>query len=113
MGISPYKILVFLTILRLTSVVALDPKGGASPPDYETLEITQTNDFIEEQHVHEPKRKGLVVVPEKRIPAIVFQIIFLLFNLLFLGNTMHDWTGPPPPKPPPKGEEPYMVTFEM
>lgn len=113
MGSIPYKILVLLTILRLTCVVALDPQGGARPPDYETLEVVQTNDLIEEQHIHDEKSEDLVVTPEMIPGEAVWGIIFLVFNFLFLGNAMHDWMGPPPAKPPPKGEEPYKITFEM
>lgn len=42
-----------------------------------------------------------------------FTMVFLIFNLLGLGESMHSWIGPVPPKPVPWAKQPYKVIFEM
>lgn len=110
-----YRLITLVTALRLTVGVACMPEGGATASEYE---ISATTEVIEGQRSGSEWKSNEVIVASdtgdlKTQVLETIEIVFLLFNLLFLGSAMHDWVGPVPPKAPRKGKEPYKISLEM
>lgn len=107
-----YRLITFVTILRLTLDVACIPEGGAA---FVETSVSRTPEGNDGRQSYDGQFHGIELASRSLDQRVVpvWEIIFLLFNLLFFGSSMHDWIGPKPPKPPHRGEEPYIVTFEV